>query len=116
MYPSFGADEDTDLQSTNIKSDSFVVEMERFSHSSSKNVSPNSRITVCFTIFLFFSALVSGSWLLLVLLSFLFVDLLSLCVCGGTGGVATIVFVGHFNLSDGFVLFFPKENKVLTFL
>ncbi|XP_017243149.1 uncharacterized protein LOC108215241 isoform X2 [Daucus carota subsp. sativus] len=46
MYPTFGADEDTDLQSTNIKSDSFIVEMERFSHSSSKNVSPiNSRIT-----------------------------------------------------------------------
>ncbi|KAK1368432.1 hypothetical protein POM88_034524 [Heracleum sosnowskyi] len=46
MNPTFEADQDTSLQYTTKKSDSFVVEMERFSHLSSKNVSPNSRITL----------------------------------------------------------------------
>ncbi|XP_074326061.1 uncharacterized protein LOC141664084 isoform X2 [Apium graveolens] len=39
------ADETSSLQSANTKSDSFTVEMERLSDLSSKNVSPNSRIT-----------------------------------------------------------------------
>lgn len=42
----FKADETDSLQSANTKSDSFTVEMERISELSSKNVSPNSRITV----------------------------------------------------------------------
>ncbi|XP_074334952.1 uncharacterized protein LOC141672283 isoform X2 [Apium graveolens] len=44
--PTFEAEEDTCLQYTSKKSESFVVAMERFSHLSSKNVSPNSRITL----------------------------------------------------------------------
>lgn len=42
----FKADETTSLQPANTKSDSFTVEMERLSELSSKNVSPNSRITL----------------------------------------------------------------------
>lgn len=42
----FKADETSNLQSANTKSDSFTVEMERLSELSSKNVSPNSRITL----------------------------------------------------------------------
>ncbi|KAK1375174.1 Axin-1 like [Heracleum sosnowskyi] len=42
----FKADETTTLQPANTKSDSFTVEMERLSELSSKNVSPNSRITL----------------------------------------------------------------------
>lgn len=42
----FKADETSSLQSANTKSDSFTIEMERLSDLSSKNVSPNSRITL----------------------------------------------------------------------
>lgn len=36
------------LQYTSTKSDSFVVDMERFSHIIEKDINANSRITVCF--------------------------------------------------------------------
>ncbi|KAK3035093.1 hypothetical protein RJ639_032595, partial [Escallonia herrerae] len=43
------SDQINSLQYTNVKSDSFVVDMERFSHVTSRDVTPNSRITRSFS-------------------------------------------------------------------
>ncbi|KAK2977266.1 hypothetical protein RJ640_005528 [Escallonia rubra] len=45
------SDQINSLQYANVKSDSFIVDMERFSHVTSKDVTPNSRITVSFSSF-----------------------------------------------------------------
>lgn len=47
------------FQYTSTKSDSFVVDMERFSHIIDKDKQVNSRTTVCFPFFSFWSLLVS---------------------------------------------------------
>lgn len=48
------SDEISRLEHSTLKSDSFIVDMERFSHVTTKDVNPNSRITVCFSWFVSF--------------------------------------------------------------
>lgn len=50
------------LQYTSTKSESFVVDMERFSHIIERDINANSRITVCFPFFFFSFLILCFSW------------------------------------------------------